>query len=126
MRPRAAGILFANDAGRTLWLKRGAGGDAAGTWAFPGGKIEAGETPEQAARRETLEETGHRYDGPLYPLWTSDDGFACFGALDDFAPELTTSTRPRHGRRLTTFRRRCTRALSPSCARPPRSANSTA
>lgn len=27
-------------------------------WAFPGGKIEAGESPEQAAVREVLEETG--------------------------------------------------------------------
>lgn len=29
-------------------------------WAFPGGKLDAGETPEQAAVREVLEETGHK------------------------------------------------------------------
>jgi mutator protein MutT len=30
----------------------------AGHWEFPGGKIQVGETPEQAAVRECLEETG--------------------------------------------------------------------
>ena len=30
----------------------------AGYWEFPGGKIKSGETPEQAAIRECLEETG--------------------------------------------------------------------
>jgi 8-oxo-dGTP pyrophosphatase MutT (NUDIX family) len=33
-------------------------------WEIPAGRIEAGETPEQAALRETLEETGWR-PGPL-------------------------------------------------------------
>lgn len=84
-KPTAAGILFVHD-GYVLLLKR-AGAPHRGTWGFPGGGIEAGETPEQAARRETREEIGMTYDGPLRSLWVSPDGFECFGAaLDERLP----------------------------------------
>lgn len=83
--PTAAGILFVHD-GKVLLLKRSADSAAAPrTWGFPGGGIEAGETPEQAARRELQEECGLSYNGPLTPLWTTADGFKCFGALADDA-----------------------------------------
>ncbi len=44
-----------------------------GTWCQPGGKVEPGELPINAARREVLEEVGYQYDGPLTPHSVSGD-----------------------------------------------------
>jgi 8-oxo-dGTP diphosphatase len=46
--------------GRVLLARRTAGRDLAGAWEFPGGKVEAGETPQQALARELQEELGIR------------------------------------------------------------------
>jgi 8-oxo-dGTP pyrophosphatase MutT (NUDIX family) len=66
------------DTGRVLMLQRALdpGDPAGGTWEFPGGHLEDGETPYQAAVREWQEETGL-----LLPAgqggtgsWTAGDG----------------------------------------------------
>lgn len=53
----AVGVLVDTD-GRFLLTSRPEGKVYAGYWEFPGGKLEAGETVEQALRRELHEELG--------------------------------------------------------------------
>jgi 8-oxo-dGTP diphosphatase len=54
MKEVVAGVLYHN--GKILLAKRAKGLKLEGKWEFPGGKIEAGETPEQALSREMKEE----------------------------------------------------------------------
>lgn len=53
----AVGVLVRGD-GSFLLTSRPEGKAYAGYWEFPGGKLEAGETVEQALRRELQEEIG--------------------------------------------------------------------
>ena len=55
----AVGVLRAPD-GRVLLAERRPGKDSAGYWELPGGQIDPGESPAQAAARELLEEVGVR------------------------------------------------------------------
>jgi 8-oxo-dGTP diphosphatase len=50
----AAGVLFRDSAGRVLLVKP----SYKAGWDIPGGYVEPGESPKQAARREVLEELG--------------------------------------------------------------------
>ncbi len=55
----AAGVIVLDEQGRILLVQRG-NEPQRGRWSVPGGRVEPGETPAQAAVREALEETGLR------------------------------------------------------------------
>lgn len=85
-RTKAAGIMFLSPEGEILLLRR-AGADHHGEWGLPAGHIEKGETAQEAARRETREETGYDHEGGLSPLMrsapTDNVDFASFVAHSD-------------------------------------------
>ena len=69
-----AAVVYAERDGKILLLKRAGGSALAGQWFLPGGAVEDDELPEDAARRELLEESGLEIDGELeivgaYPIW---------------------------------------------------------
>ena len=65
--PRVAVGAIVLKSSRVLLVKRGHPPNE-GLWAIPGGRVELGETLQQAAEREILEETGLiiRAGGPVY------------------------------------------------------------
>ena len=68
--------------GRVLIAERPAGKAMAGLWEFPGGKVEAGETPEETLIRELLEELGIVVrDACLAPLSFASHAYPDFHLL---------------------------------------------
>ena len=91
--PVVCGLIFRR--GRVLVARRPEGKQLAGHWEFPGGKVEEGEDPTAALKRELMEELGcqiviteswpkfrHTYD------WGSIDliPFVCELAADSAEP----------------------------------------
>lgn len=68
--------------GRCLVAQRGAGMSLAGLWEFPGGKVEAGERPEDTLIRELAEELGIVVrEACLAPLTFASHGYPDFHLL---------------------------------------------
>jgi 8-oxo-dGTP diphosphatase len=68
--------------GRVLLAQRPAGKSLAGLWEFPGGKVEAGETPEAALIRELHEELGiETKESCLAPLTFASHSYDDFHLL---------------------------------------------
>lgn len=83
---QAAGVMLLNE-GKVLILRRT--GEGAGKWDFPGGGMEAGETPEQAAIRECREETGIDLSGQLSKIGQSSKYGADYTTFLSSHPEQT-------------------------------------
>jgi len=96
----AAGLaVVAQDTGRVLMLQRALdpADPASGSWEFPGGHIEDGESPFEAACREWSEETGCPVspEGTLSGDWLSPNGI--YGGFVWLVPDESCCT-PHMGR----------------------------
>ncbi len=77
-----AACALVDEDGRVLLAKRPEGRSLAGLWEFPGGKVEAGETPEAALIRELREELAIEVNPKcLAPFTFASHAYATFHLL---------------------------------------------
>jgi 8-oxo-dGTP diphosphatase len=77
-----AAVALVDTDGRVLIARRPEGKPMAGLWEFPGGKVEAGERPEDALIRELAEELGIAvHDSCLAPLSFVSHAYESFHLL---------------------------------------------
>ena len=77
-----AAVALVDVDGRVLIAQRPPGKSMAGLWEFPGGKVDAGETPEEALVRELHEELGIETAAScLAPIAFASHGYERFHLL---------------------------------------------
>ena len=77
-----AAVALIDADGRVLIAQRPEGKPMAGLWEFPGGKVHAGETPEEALVRELREELGIETAAScLAPIAFASHGYDAFHLL---------------------------------------------
>ena len=104
----AAAALIDSD-GRVLLAQRPEGKSMAGLWEFPGGKVEAHETPEHCLMRELEEELGiSTWENCLAPLTFASHAYDDFHLLMPLyaCRKWAGIVQPREGQRLAWVRAR--------------------
>jgi len=104
-----AAVALVDSDGRVLLAQRPEGKSMAGLWEFPGGKVEADETPEHCLMRELEEELGiSTWENCLAPLTFASHTYDDFHLLMPLyaCRKWAGIVQPREGQRLTWVRAR--------------------
>ncbi len=91
---QASGILYLTDGKALLLMRSEDAENFPNTWGFPAGHIEDGESPLEAALRESIEETGFAPDEDDLVELSNEGGFVLFVCRDaHFAPSINSESR---------------------------------